>query len=193
MGINEVGDRPLSKFSDHRDKWNSCMECGLWKTRKNVVLARGSIPCDILFIGEAPGTSEDAIGQPFIGPAGKMMDMIINRVLDAWHHRATWAFTNLVCCIPLGEDGTKTAEPNRESIQACASRLTEFIGIAKPKLIVRVGKLSTKWLASPSYRTNVPMVDVVHPAHIVRADISQQGLAIQRTVVTLVDAFQEYV
>lgn len=74
---------------DHVEKWKDCQRCPLAQQRSNIVLARGTVPCDVLFIGEAPGASEDALGLPFVGPAGHLLNQIIERVLpqptaDIW-------------------------------------------------------------------------------------------------------------
>jgi len=166
-------------------KWENCAGCELCNVRKNIVLARGKIPCDVLFVGEAPGASEDAIGLPFIGPAGKLLDEQIKEALEnSGRTELRIAFTNLVCCIPK-ENGTKTGEPNKEHIDACSERLTEFMVLCDPRLIVAVGDLSKKWLGDKSE------VHITHPAAILRAEIVRQALMRQRVVVTLENAFRE--
>lgn len=175
-------------FKEHRQRWNNCQACSLCETRKHVVLARGSIPCDILLVGEAPGTSEDVHGQPFYGPAGHLLDKILDKA--SRNTSVKFAFTNLVACIPLGEDGKKTAEPNKESIEACSERLEEFIGIAKPRVICCVGRLSHEHMQG--YNDGMmPFAMMIHPAAILRAETSQQGLLIQNCVVMIADLIQE--
>lgn len=212
----------MSKWTDHVEKWKDCQLCDLCKTRKNVVLARGQVPCDVLLVGEAPGSSEDIVGRPFVGPAGKLLDEIIARAVDglelckecnlaqyetpsgmvcsSGHGGADSvpiriAFTNLVACIPIGEEGSKTAEPPVESIKACQPRLGELIELAKPQLIVMVGKLSEKWVPFSTEgiikrRDEKPVqwCSITHPAAILRADITQKDLLKKRCVVTLRDA-----
>lgn len=176
-----------------------------------MVLGRGQVPCDVVFIGEAPGVSEDTLGQPFIGPAGKLMDRIIDRAIKEAGHGPICAFTNLVCCIPLGEEGTKVAEPPRDAIVACASRLLAFLDLANPSVIISVGQLSAKWvpriingvygqkgarkgmIGTPVTKrlAKVKVESIIHPAAILRADVSQKGLAIQRTVASLREVFEE--
>jgi uracil-DNA glycosylase family 4 len=147
-----------------------------------VVLARGAVPADILFCGEAPGASEDILGKPFCGPAGKLLDYIIETAIDGQYD---YALTNLIACIPLGEDGEKTAQPSEESIKACAPRLLEFVKMCRPRLIVLVGALAAKYAKDFG---QVKTIQIVHPAAILRADISTRGLAIQRAIVQLEDA-----
>lgn len=188
-----------SQFQLHRQKWADCQLCPLCETRTHVVLARGSVPCDVLFIGEAPGLSEDVLGSPFVGPAGKLLDEIIRvsigdfiwpGVTDENDNDVpiTWGFTNLVACIPRGDDGAKFTEPPEESIKACRQRLDEFIAISQPKLIVRVGTLSQKWLTQSAADHTC---NIVHPAAILRADVTQRGLMRQRAAVALRDAVAE--
>jgi DNA polymerase len=182
----------MSKWTRHRDKWKNCKLCELCKTRNRVVLLRGKIPCDILFIGEAPGTGENSLGRPFVGPAGKLLDTMIS---DAGLDSFRLAFTNLVACIPI-DDGNK-GEPQQEHIEACGDRLREIYQITKPDAVVRVGKLATKWVLKAidmsRLTSTTQHVSIIHPAAILRADVTQKGLAIQQTVVRLRNLAEEAV
>lgn len=229
----------MSKWTQHKEKWSSCNLCDLCEKRTKVVLTRGNIPCEVLFIAEAPGPSEDVIGRPLVGPAGKMLDDMIEDAVENVrpletppNKRSPWepptfAFTNLISCIPLDDASAKFGEPPRYAILACRDRLREFVAIAQPKLIVCVGKLAEKWVpkllgeiseqisaiahgkvnggsqkgkkitvkersvACDAVRQNC-FVSITHPAAILRADVSQRALAIQRTIITLSDAFEEF-
>ena len=172
-------------FSNHYDMWKGCTSCPLYRTRTKVVLARGTVPCDVLFVGEAPGASEDVIGQPFVGPAGKLLDRIIGMSIG----ERKYALTNIIACIPIDEDGDKVhsgSDIPAESIEACAPRLDQFIDIAKPGLIVAVGSFAEKQLD-----VGITVVGIIHPAAILRMDVSQRGLAVQRSVVAISDAVEE--
>lgn len=185
----------MTPFKKHLANWRECTRCPLHECRTKIVLWKGShVPCDILFVGEAPGASEDVLGYPFAGPAGHLLDDILSQALGgpatAWHGFRL-GFTNLVACIPLGGDGKKTAEPSQESIKACLPRLEELIMVCRPKMIVAVGKLAAKWLPKVQAVGSTPLVEIIHPSAILQADISQKGLAIQRCIVTLSDAVQD--
>lgn len=173
----------LSSYQRFRQRWGNCKRCPLHKTRNKIVLCRGKVPAEILFIGEAPGLSEDVLGQPFVGPAGHLFQRIIDKAIDA---QFDYCLTNLICCIPL-EDGKKVLEPTKESITACQPRMKEFINLVHPKLVVRVGKLSSKNIGG-KLLAGIPTIDLVHPAAILRMEPAQQGLAIQRCIVSLEDA-----
>ena len=189
----KIGQTQALSWQKHKQNWSECTFCNLCEKRDRVVLAKGTVPCDILFIGEAPGPSENVIGQPFVGPAGKLLDQIIAEAIDLDSWRI--AFTNLIACIPLDDANKKFAEPTKESIAACSPRLNEFVRLCKPRMIVRVGKLTEKhvpgWTQFGLSENHGPMTGIIHPAAILRADVSQQGLLYQAAVATLADAVSE--
>lgn len=190
----------MKPFQQHLLNWKNCTACSLCEGRRNVVLFRGQIPCDVLMIGEAPGASEDVLGSPFTGPAGHLLDEIIRTAdqsrftdFEDWNNSPSVriGFTNLVSCIPIGDDGSKVKEPPDEAIKACAPRLQEIVEICKPRLIVCVGQLPKKWLGKVIPHRDATSVQITHPAVLLRMDASQYGLAYRQCVVTLADAFRE--
>ena len=179
-----TGGKLMSPFRRHVLRWENCQKCLLCHCRQKVVIARGKIPAPILFIGEAPGDSEDTLGIPFCGPAGRLLDHFIREGFDGQHD---YAMSNLVCCIPKDVANSK-GEPPKEAIMACAPRLQEFIGLVKPKLIVTVGRLSDLWGPKIAVGYRGKWASILHPAAVLRMDASQQSLAIKRCIVTLSDA-----
>lgn len=187
----------VANFADHKEKWKWCRGCNLCNGRQSVVLARGTIPCDVLFVGEAPGESEDTLGKPFIGPAGKLLDEMIEESIeglftteaDGDEHEIRTAFTNLVACIPRNPEGS-TIPPDKTQIIACATRLSEFVNLTKPKLIVCVGKLAKEWLDADNSE-GIGIASIIHPAAILRSPVSQRSLEIQNTVRVLRDSMEE--
>lgn len=171
-------------------KWANGCGHEMCASSRHVVLSRGTIPCPIVFIGEAPGISEDCIGFPFVGPAGKLMDSIIERAGVKVPH----AFCNLVACIPIDHDtGHKAVEPSDNQVMKCAPRLIDFLDLCQPKVIVCVGQLADAWMDQkqrlgiklpPSCATAI-LVSIPHPAGILRAPVAQQSLMIQRSIVVL--------
>lgn len=185
----------LSLWQEHKQEWQGCTRCDLSKGRRKVCLARGSIPAEILFVGQAPGESENVVGQPFVGPAGSLLDYIIKQSIGSTH---TYAITNLVGCIPRDpEDGNAETEPPMFAIEACSPRLKDFVEFCNPKLIVTVGSMSRDWL-KPGYKHSInfhviiPQVHIEHPAYILRLNVAQRGLKIQRSVVTVANAIEEH-
>lgn len=186
----------MTPYELFADTWKDCTNCNLCHTRKQVVLAKGTIPCHILLIGEAPGFSEDSIGVPFSGPSGFLLDSILDQAgattdIDV-------AFTNMTCCLPLDDEGTKVDEPDDESVHACSDRLKEFVALADPKLIVAVGSFAWGWL-DPTYRDRIkfhreiPVIDIRHPAAILRAPEVSKSLEIRRCVNTIREAIRDFI
>ena len=169
----------MTTWLEHVAQWRDCQACPLGGQRDRICLARGTLPADVLFIGEAPGVSEDALGQPFVGPAGQLLDRIIARALPAG---IALAWTNLVACFPREAKAAGDNEPERGEILACRSRLIEFVNIAQPRLIVRVGKLATAYC---NFDGRVPYADVMHPAWILRRPLAAQHGDMNKCVVTI--------
>ena len=182
----------MSDWFNFVERWRDCTACPLSRQRTNIVLARGTVPCDVLLVGEAPGASEDAIGLPFIGPAGHLLDQIIERALP---DEVTTAMTNLVCCYPAEAKARGDNEPEVAEIKACRPRLQEFIGVAAPRLVVLVGSLANDWVQHDTRGRvgGAKVVSIVHPAAILRMPLVQKQMAVQRCVVQVRNAWGEVV
>ncbi len=186
----------MPNWLQHVEIWQGCQRCPLAKQRSNICLARGTLPCDVLFIGEAPGISEDAIGQPFVGPAGNRLDQIIERSFAAFNNRdlddpvrgITYALTNLVACFPREAKAEGDHKPQSGEILECRPRLIEFINIARPRLIVCVGGLSTAYV---NHNDTIKCIDITHPAAIMRMPLAQQTMAMQKCIVVLRNAVED--
>src|SRR3990167_6241991 len=101
--------------SSYVDRWSSCEMCVLHHKTRTRPMLRGFIPADVLFVGEAPGESEDALGEPFIGPARKLLDFIILKSLTDNGFR--YLIANCVVCTPPRVRG-KIRQPLREEKDA---------------------------------------------------------------------------
>lgn len=185
-----------SPYEQHRQLYHACTLCSLCEGRSKVVLARGTLPGDVAFVGEAPGISEDTLGRPFVGPAGKLLDRIIARAWSSMDDgdakfAATYALTNIVACFPKEQKATADHRPPEEAMQACFVRLQDFMRICRPKLVVCVGGEAAGWIhkdmrnRSKLGLNDVHMVDISHPAAILRAQATQQGLLIKRCIATI--------
>lgn len=179
------------KWREHVEEWKDCQVCQLGCQRDRIVLARGTLPADVLFIGEAPGDSEDALGRPFVGPAGVELDRWVSNAVHSDELRI--AFSNLVACFPRTAKRRGDNEPEPAEIKACAPRLNQLIEIARPRLIVCVGGLAEKWLPKLplSAAKDVKRIAIVHPAAVIRANMAQRGLMARRAVLILSTAFEE--
>ena len=142
-----------------------------------MVLGRGNVPCEVLFCGEAPGESEDILGAPFVGTAGRLFDREILAEAVQLCGPFRFAITNLVACVPWEHKlSSTTRDPSKEEIEACSPRLVEFYQIARPKLIVTLGELAGKWVPK---LIDIQMGDpyllkLPHPAAIARSKTQSQ-------------------
>lgn len=177
-------------YARHRERWNDCIDCDLCEVRRKVVLGRGQIPADILFIGEAPGSSEDVLGRPFKGPAGSLLQNDILDKVFPHYPDIRYALTNLVGCIP--RINGKKKMPEDVHIKACSRRLNEFIKLCKPVTLIGVGKLATDKIPMvveewESYK----LYSIVHPAAILRASDAHKPLMVQTAKANILEAISE--
>lgn len=156
-----------------------CRACGLCQGRKQAVLGVGDRQADWLFIGEGPGAEEDARGEPFVGPAGRLLDAM----LAAIHLRRgeDVYIANAVKCRP-----PNNRTPLPEEIAACAPYLQRQMALLQPRLLVLLGRaaahavlgdvgplggLRGKTFPIPLPQRNgetVPVVVTYHPAYLLR-------------------------
>jgi len=129
-----------------------------------MVIGRGTLSASILVIGEAPGRSEDVLGQAFIGDSGKLLDSLLERA-GIW--TTDCFFTNTVFCRPCDGPNGENREPKAEEIFLCLNNVLETITCLKYlKGIIYAGKVSRKWYASRL--KGLPSVNIIHPAALLR-------------------------
>jgi uracil-DNA glycosylase family 4 len=117
-----------------------CSKCPLWKSRKNAVPGIGNPNSRIMFIGEAPGVSEDVKGEPFVGTAGKFLDALL---LQVGFSRKQVFITNVVKCRP-----PRNREPKPLEIETCTPYLDKQMLIIRPEVVVTLGSHSTSTVFS---------------------------------------------
>ncbi|HVO37126.1 MAG TPA: type-4 uracil-DNA glycosylase [Candidatus Acidoferrum sp.] len=117
-----------------------CTKCDLWKNRKNAVPGVGSIRSNVFFIGEAPGQSEDAKGEPFVGAAGEFLNTLLSEI---GFSREDVFITNVVKCRP-----PRNRQPLPIEIATCTPYLERQVSIIKPRVIVTLGNHSTAYILS---------------------------------------------
>ena len=144
----------------------NCNYCGLHKFRDKMVIGKGSIPAQVLFIGEAPGISEDTIGEPFAGLEGKLLDVMINEafIKSKLTKIPTYYITSTVMCRPTDSQSGSNREPSEIEVLSCRENILEIIDKVNPKGIVLVGKVAEKY-----YGKIRPVVfNIQHPAYLLR-------------------------
>ena len=152
---------------------DACTACGLCKLRDKVVFGTGSQSAAWLLVGEGPGEEENRQGEPFVGPAGKLLDAMLAAV-NLQRGRDVY-IANVVKCRPPGNRNPEAAEA-----AACAPFLDRQIDLIQPKMIVALGKIAVMRLTGSDasmaamrgklhrYR-GIPVIATYHPAYLLRS------------------------
>ena len=122
----------------------NCTKCPLSETRNSVVFGVGNPNSKIMFIGEGPGEQEDLKGEPFVGPAGLLLDDMLS-IIDL--DRSKVYIANIVKCRP-----PRNRDPLDEEQLACSEYLQNQIALVKPKIIVCLGRIAATRLIRPDFR-----------------------------------------
>lgn len=144
----------------------ACPDCDLAKTRTQAVPGDGPLTAKVMFIGEGPGHHEDQQGLPFVGPAGRFLNELVEL---AGLKRNEVYITNIVKCRP-----PNNRDPLPAEIRACAKYLDKQLELVRPKVVVTLGRHSmARWFPGESIskihgkprRVNgLTIVPMFHPA-----------------------------
>lgn len=148
-----------------------CRKCRLCENRKNVVFGVGNREADIMFIGEGPGADEDAQGEPFVGKAGKLMNMAFDML---GVKRKEVYIANIVKCRP-----PNNRNPQDDEAENCLDYLRNQVILVKPKIIVLLGSVALKNVLGKEYgitasrgkwleRKGILYMPTWHPAALLR-------------------------
>jgi uracil-DNA glycosylase family 4 len=114
-----------------------CDACLLCKGAKKRVVGEGNLNAIVVFIGEAPGRSEDEKGRPFVGSAGKLLNKLLSNV---GLERGDVFISNIVECRP-----PSNRRPKKDEIEACSSHLEKLLGLIRPRVVVPMGSSSLEY------------------------------------------------
>lgn len=149
----------------------NCQKCKLCKTRQNIVFGTGNKNAKIMFIGEGPGADEDRLGEPFVGRAGKLMDMAFEMV---GIKREEVYIANIVKCRPPAN-----RDPEDDEAYACMDYLRNQVILVKPEIIVLLGRIALKNILGKEYgitacrgkwveKKGIKYMPTWHPAALLR-------------------------
>ncbi|WP_244832910.1 uracil-DNA glycosylase [Clostridium sp. BJN0001] len=157
---------------------NKCEKCELCKSRINTVPGDGGLNSRIMFIGEAPGQTEDETGKPFVGRSGKLLDKLfdsvgINREKDIY-------ITNILKCRP-----PKNRDPKPDEQEICINYLREQYKILRPKIVVCLGRIAAQKIIKPNFaitrehgtwtvKCNTYFTATFHPSALLRNPSNMQ-------------------
>ena len=158
-------------FASLRESCLACRACGLSETRHNVVFGVGPENAPILFVGEGPGEQEDLKGEPFVGPAGKLLDDMLF-IIGLGRHNCYIA--NIVKCRP-----PHNRDPLETEQEACIGWLRAQTRLLRPKIIVCLGRIAAMRIIDPNFRitrdhgqwyqrAGVEMMAMLHPSALLR-------------------------
>ena len=137
-----------------------------------MVFGVGNIEADILFVGEGPGAQEDLKGEPFVGPAGKLLDDMLS-IIDLDRTKNCY-IANIVKCRP-----PENRDPLETEQDACIDYLRNQVALIRPKIIVCLGRIAARRLIREDYRitrehgtwvekNGVWMTAIYHPSALLR-------------------------
>lgn len=154
-----------------------CNKCNLANlVRTKVVISRGNPFSKILIVGQNPGAEEDKNGQPFIGPAGKLLDQMFKAIkIDT--NRDCYLTNAVLCWTPNNDNPTQYPGV----LETCRPYLKKQTNLLKPKIIIAVGKPAMESLTGKPVKSwlkqicgslhivdDIPTFPIMHPAYILR-------------------------
>ena len=161
----------MGEWEALRERCLQCRACALCETRTHVVFGVGDPRAEVLLVGEAPGEREDALGEPFVGRAGQLLDDMLAMIgLD----RSRIYITNSIKCRP-----PQNRDPLNTEKDACSGFLQRQLELMQPKIIVCLGRISAMEMIKPDFKitqehgkffekNGVLMTAIYHPAALLR-------------------------
>ena len=151
----------------------TCTACSLHETRTQTVFGIGDPNSSLMVIGEAPGADEDRQGEPFVGRAGQLLNVMLEAIGFA---REQVYIANIIKCRPPGN-----RDPHIEETAACQPYLHRQIALLQPRLILSVGRISAHNLLGTEEAVgrlrgrvhrfdpgDIPLIVTYHPAYLLR-------------------------
>ena len=165
-------DGPGAALAALRAEVLPCTRCKLHTGRRMTVFGEGSATARVMFVGEAPGAKEDQSGRPFVGPAGQLLDRIIEGAMGL--RRTDVFIANINKCRP-----PNNRAPDAEEVAACLPYLKQQVAIVQPEVIVCLGRTAAQNLLGSTESTtamrrkqheyaDTPVIVTWHPAYLLR-------------------------
>ncbi len=170
--VNTIGNE-WQTLAHVTDAIAACRACGLVQTATRPVPGIGNPTADVMVVGEAPGEKEDLTGEPFVGPAGELLNKILGAIQLS---RDTVYICNVLKHRPPGN-----RNPMPDEVRACAPFLQRQIDLVQPKLILAFGTFAAQSLLGTKlaigklrqqlhWYQGIPLVATYHPAALLRND-----------------------
>jgi uracil-DNA glycosylase family protein len=177
-----LADAGQATLPEVRAAAEACRACALWANATQTVFGRGPVPARLMLVGEQPGDQEDLAGEPFVGPAGKVLD----EALEAAGIDREQAFvTNVVKHFKWrpspGSKRRLHETPTRREVGACLPWVETELRLVRPEALVTMGATATAGLLGPGIKVTrdhgtpissqlAPLVvATIHPSAVLRA------------------------
>lgn len=167
-----------TSIGEAREAAKGCRRCQLWRNATQTVFGEGPETAEVVFVGEQPGDQEDLAGKPFVGPAGRIFDSILD---DAAIDRRKVYVTNAVKHFKFEPRGKRRihSKPNAGEIRACRWWLDKELDLIEPNLVVALGATAAQALlgkAVPVLKMRGAVIErdglrvfiTIHPSLILR-------------------------
>ena len=161
----------MDSWEKLKNDCSSCRRCSLADIRHNLVFGVGNVNAEVMFIGEGPGEQEDLQGEPFVGPAGKLLDTMLE-IIDL--DRSKVYIANMIKCRP-----PRNRDPLSVEEDACAEWLRRQIALVRPKIIVCLGRIAAMGIIREDFkitrehgqwfeRGEIKYIATYHPSALLR-------------------------
>ncbi|HEX2193378.1 MAG TPA: UdgX family uracil-DNA binding protein [Candidatus Limnocylindria bacterium] len=188
--LRDAAARDEADLSALRSAARSCTACDLYRNATQTVFGAGGEEAELMLVGEQPGDREDIAGEPFVGPAGRLLDEALDA---AGIDRRLVYVTNVVKHFkwrraPSGKRRIHQ-KPDRAEIQACRPWLEGELARVRPRLVVCLGATAAQALIGPGFRVTrehgvvmpselgTPAIGTIHPSAVLRARSEEERRA----------------
>ena len=171
---------------------SACTNCPLHADATQVVFGSGSVSAWLMLVGEQPGDREDLAGEPFVGPAGKLLDRALQ---EAGINRADTYVTNAVKHFKFIRQGKRRIHqrPNVAEVRACRPWLDAELRVVRPAVVGTLGATAAQALLGSAFRitrqrgnvlewNGLSLVATVHPSAILRGPPEERDVAFKAFV-----------
>ncbi len=190
-GASEFVPAGAADLETLRSAAAGCQGCDLYRDATQTVFGDGAPDARVVLLGEQPGDREDRQGEPFVGPAGVLLDRVLD---EAGIDRSTAYVTNVVKHFKFTERGKRRIHqtPNRTEIAACRPWLAAKLELLRPEVVVCLGATAAKAIFGASFRitrqhgvllpppdveglpwdagVGPPVLATIHPSAVLRAE-----------------------
>jgi DNA polymerase len=188
--MRDAAARGEVSLDDLRQAARGCRACALYRNATQTVFGEGGEGAKLMLVGEQPGDREDIAGEPFVGPAGRLLD---EALAEAGIVRSTVYVTNVVKHFkwrraPSGKRRIHQ-KPDRAEVSACRPWLEGEIARVRPQLVVLMGATAAQAIFGASFRVTrqgrtvlptslgPPALATIHPSAVLRSRTSEERAA----------------